>query len=94
MVVRQTQTPTKETLTIANGIDTNNQKDRKTRPVYLPGEICGKTNHATEKCYFGANAANRPPLLNRRPKGQNQIQQRSVQNNSDGNVEAAAQPLN
>ena len=31
---------------------------------------------------------------NRRPEGQNQVQQRNAQNNSDGNVQAAAQTLN
>ena len=72
----------------------NNQRDRKTRPVFPPCETCGRTNHSTERCYLGANAANRPPPRNRRPEGQNQAQQRSTQNNSDGNVQAAAQPLN
>ena len=72
----------------------NNQRDRKTRPVFPPCETCGRTNHSTERCYLGANAANRPPPRNRRPEGQNQAQQRNIQNNSDGNVQAAAQPLN
>ena len=47
-----------------------------------------------EKFYFGANADNRPPPRNRRAEGQNQVQQRSAQNNSDVNVQAAAQTLN
>ena len=72
----------------------NNQRDRKTRPVFPPCETCGRTNHSTEKCYLGANAANRPPPRNRRPEGQNQAQQRNTQNGSDGNVQAVAQPLN
>ena len=72
----------------------NNQRDRKPRPVFPPCETCGRTNHSTERCYLGANAANRPPPRNRRPEGQNQAQQRITQNNSDGNVQAAAQPLN
>ena len=72
----------------------NNQRDRKTRPVFPPCETCGRTNHSTEKCYLGANAANRPPPRNRRPEGQNQAQPRNTQNNSDGNVQAAAQHLN
>ena len=71
-----------------------NQRDRKTRPVFPPCETCGRTNHSTERCYLGANAANRPPPRNRRPEGQNQAQQRITQNNSDGNVQDAAQPLN
>ena len=72
----------------------NNQRDRKTRPVFPPCETCGRTNHSTERCYLGANAANRPPPRNRRPEGQNQAQQRNTQNNSVGNVQAVAQPLN
>ena len=74
--------------------NTNNQRDRKPRPVFPPCETCGRTNHSTERCYLGANAAYRPPPRNRRPEGQNQAQQRNTQNNSDGNVQAVAQPLN
>ena len=74
--------------------NSNNQRDRKPRPVFPPCETCGRTNHSTEKCYLGANAANRPPPRNRRPQGQNQSQQNNAQNNSDGNVQAAAQALN
>ena len=72
----------------------NNQKDRRSRPVFPPCETCGRTNHSTEKCYPGANAADRPPPRNRRPEGQNQVQQRNAQSNSDRNVQAAAQTLN
>ena len=72
----------------------NNQKDRKPRPVFPPCETCGRTNHSTERCYLGANAANTPPPRNRRQEGQNQAQQRNTQNNSDRNVQAVAQPLN
>ena len=43
-----------------NAIITPNQNNRKLRPVYPPCETCGKTNHATEKRYFGANAGIRP----------------------------------
>ena len=74
--------------------NTNYQRDRRSRPVFPPCETCGRTNHFTEKCYLGANAANRPPPRNRRPEGQNQVQQRKAQSNSDGNVQAAAQTLN
>ena len=76
------------------GNNINNQRDRRSRPVFPPCETCGRTNHSTEKCYLGANAANRPPPRNRRPEGQNQSQQNNAQNNSDGNVQAAAQALN
>ena len=74
--------------------NTNNQRDRRSRPVFPPCEACGRTNHSTEKCYLGANASNRPPPRNRRPEGQNQVQQRNAESNSDGNVQAAAQTLN
>ena len=77
-----------------NANNTNNQKNRTSRPVYPPFETCGRTNHSTENCYLGAKAANRPPPRNRRPEGQNQVQQRNVQSNSDENVQAAAQTLN
>ena len=76
----------------ANNI--NNQRDRRSRPIFSPCETCGRTNHSTEKCYLGANAANRPPPRNRRPEGQNQGHQNNAQSNSDGNVQAAAQTLN
>ena len=74
--------------------NTNNQRDRRRRPVFPPCEICGRTYHSTERCYLGANAANRPPPRNRRPERQNQAQQINAQNSSDGNVPAAAQALN
>ena len=76
------------------GSNINNQRDRRSRPVFPPCETCGRTNHSTEKCYLGANAVNRPPPRNRRPEGQNQSQQNNAQNNSDGNDQAAAQALN
>ena len=58
--------------TKANNI--TNQRDRRSRPVFPPCETCGRTNHSTEKCYLGANAANGPPHRNQRPEGQNQVQ--------------------
>ena len=76
------------------GNNINNQRDRKSRPVFPTCETCGRNNHSTEKCYLGANAAYRPPPRNRRPEGQNQGQQKNAQSNSDGNVQAAAQALN
>ena len=77
-----------------NANNTNNRRDRRSRPVFPPCETCGRANHSTEKCYFGANAANRPPTRNRRPEGQNRVQQRNAQSNSNGNIQAAAQTLN
>ena len=75
------------------GSNINIQRDRRSRPVFPPCETCGRTNHSTEKCSLGANAANRPPPRNRRPEGQNQSQQNNAQNNN-GNDQAAAQALN
>ena len=63
------------------GNNINNQRNRRPRPVFPPCETCGRINHSTEKCYLGANAANRPPPRNRRPEGQNQSQQNNAQNN-------------
>ena len=80
--------------TDTEGNNINNQRDRRPKPVFPPSETCGTTNHSTERCYLGANAANRPPPRKRRPEGQNQSQQNNAQNNSDGNVPAAAQALN
>ena len=76
------------------GNNINDQRDRKSRTAFPPRETCGTNNHPTEKCYLGANAANRPPPRNRRREGQNQGQQNNAQSNSDGNVQAAAQTLN
>ena len=72
----------------------NNQRDRRSRPVFPPCETCGRNNHSTENCYLGANAANRPPPRNRRPERGNQGQQNNAQSNSDGKVQAAAPVLN
>ena len=46
------------------GNNMNNRRDKKSRPVFPPCETCGINNHSTEKCYLGANAANRPPPRN------------------------------
>ena len=72
----------------------SNSAERKPRTVYPPYETCGKTNHSTEKCYNGANAANRPPPRQRRPERQNQVQERAKQNDSNETTQAAAQKLN
>ena len=82
---------------VSNNTKANNkniQRERRSRPVFPPCETCGRTSHSTEKCYHGANAANRPPPRNGQPEGQKQVEQRNAQNNSDGNVQAAAQILN
>ena len=85
--------PSNKVANNTKGNNINNQRDRRYRTVFPPCDTCGRNNHSTEKCYFGANAANRPPPRNRRPEGQNQGQQNNAQSNSDGNVQAAAQVL-
>ena len=72
----------------------SNRPERNPKTVNLPCETCRKTNHFTEKWYYGANAANRPTPRNRRPERQNQVQQRNNQNNSNENSHGAAQSLN
>ena len=72
----------------------SNRAERKPKTVYPPCETCGKTNCSTEKCYFGANAANRPPPRHRRPERQNQVPERANQNDSNEAPQAAAQNLN
>ena len=56
---------------VSNNTKANNiniQRARRSRPIFPPCETCGRTNHSTEKCYLGANAANRTPSRNRRPE--------------------------
>ena len=72
----------------------SNKAERKPKTVYPPGETCGKTNHSTEKCYYGANAANRPPPRQKRPERQTQVQERANQNDPNENTQAAAQNMN
>ena len=79
---------------LENNNRNSNRAERKPKTVYPPYETCGKTNHSTEKCYNGANAANRPPPRQKRPKKQNQVQERANQNDSNETSEAAAQNLN
>ena len=77
-----------------NNNGNNNRAERKPKTVYPPCETCGKTNYSTERCYRGANAANRPPPRQRRPERQNQVQERASQNGSTEINQAAAQNLN
>ena len=64
----QTDSDTHNNKTVSNDITNSvtNRNDRKSTTVYPPCETCSKTNHSTENCYFGANAANRPPPRNKR----------------------------
>ena len=82
---------------VNNPINNNRNSNRaeiNPKTVYLLCETCGKTNPYTEKCYHGANAANRPPPRQRRPERQNQVQERANQNDSIETIQAAAQKLN
>ena len=72
----------------------SNRSERKPRTVYPSCETCGKTYHSTEKCYNGANAANRPPPRQRRAERQNLVQERANQNDSNESTQAAAQNFN
>ena len=71
-----------------NDSNHNNHKiDSKSRTLYRPCETCGKTNHSTERCYVGANAANRPLPWKNKP-------QQDAQDSKTGCVPATAQHLN
>ena len=72
----------------------SNRAEKKPKTVYPPCETSGKTNHSTDRCYHGANAANRPPPRQRRPERQNQVQGRAIPNDSNENSQAVAQDLN
>ena len=66
----------------------NIESDRKSRTPYPPCETCGKTNHSTERCYVGANAANRPLPWKNKP------QEQDAHDSITGGALAAAQSLN
>ena len=66
---------------------TNHKIDRKSRTLYPPCETCGKTNHSTERCYVGANAANRPLPW------KNKAQEQDTHDSITGCVQATAQNL-
>ena len=52
-----------------NDSDPNNHKiDGKSKILYPPCETYGKTNYSTERCYVGANAANRQLPWKNRPQ--------------------------
>ena len=73
-----------------NNNNNSNRAERKPKTVYPPCETCGKTNHSTENCYFGANAANRPPRRHRRPERQKQVPEKANQNDSNEAPQVAA----
>ena len=76
------------------GNSIKNQRVRKSRHIFPRCQTRGRKKHSTEKCYLGANAANRPPPRKRRPEVQNQGQENNAQSNSDVKVRAAAQASN
>ena len=57
ITVTQAGTPTIITTTTTTTIT----QPKNSKTVHPPCETCGKTNHSTKKCYYEANAANRPP---------------------------------
>ena len=80
-----------------NSIPNNNcnhknskRQHRETRTVHPPCETCGKTNHSKRKCYFGANAAKRPP------RGKDKMKCRKTNNQSKSieSAQSAAENLN
>ena len=72
----------------------SNRAERKPISVYAPCETCGRRNLSTQKCCYGANAANKPPPRHRRPGKPNQVQKRANQNDLKDFTQAAAQNLN
>ena len=66
----------------------NIESDRKSRNFYPPCETCGKTNHSIERCYVGANAANRPLPWKNKP------QEQDAHDSITGCVQATAQHFN
>ena len=64
------------------------ESDKKSRNFYPPCETCGKTNHSTERCYVGANAANRPLPWKNKP------QEQDTHDSITGCFQATAQHLN
>ena len=71
-----------------NDSNPNNHKiDRKSRTLYPPCETRGKTNQSAERCYVGANAANRPLPWKNKP------QEQDAHDSITGCVQATAQHL-
>ena len=85
--------PTKN-VSISNNHNANNRNDSKLRTVCPLCETYGKRKHSTEKCFFGANAENRPTPRIRRTMGQSQNQRRDTQVDTNETVQAAVQTIN
>ena len=63
-----------------NNYKNSNRTERKPETVYPPCETFGKTNHSAERCYVGANAANKPHPWQSKPEGQSGHHQQDAQN--------------
>ena len=66
----------------------NHKNDRKSRTLYPSCDTCGKTNHSTERCYVGVNAAKRPLPWKNKP------QEQDTHDSITGCVQATAQHFN
>ena len=73
-----------------NNYKNKNIAETKPETVYPPCETCSKTNHSVERCYVGANAANRPLPWKSKPEGQSEHYQQDAKNSITGCV--LAQP--
>ena len=80
--------------------DANNSNAEKIKGDGTPKTVCllcgtsGKTNLPIEKCYYGANTANRPLPWKNKPTVQNRPQLHDEENNITKSVMAAAQASN
>ena len=77
-----------------NNFKNSNRAETKPETVHPPCETCGKTNHSAERCYVGANAANRPLPWKWKPEEQSGHFQQDAQNSITGCVRATTQYLN
>ena len=69
--LKRDQNTNKEASEKPKGPSNSDQKVKpKEKPKYPPCETCKRTNHSTDKCYYGANAANKPQPRNRRTETQ------------------------
>ena len=89
-----TSNPSSNVNNYNNNNKNSNRAEKKPKIVYPPCETFDKANHSTEKCYYRANAANRPPPRQRSPERQNQVQERANQSDSNETTQAEAQNLN
>ena len=64
--------------------NSDQKQKQKEKPKYPPCETCKKTNQTTDKCYFGANAANKPQPRNKKNDAQASTN-RNNQNNPNSN---------